>query len=82
LLCEHEDPPLGDNDVAILSEMLAIGANADAPQTRKTIIGRLGWDSEGKRAFNNLKDLGYVNSAGNLGYFLTEAGEKRAKQLG
>jgi hypothetical protein len=75
------DKPLSVSDVAILSEMLAMGANADAPQNRSVIIGRLRWATEGKRAFDKLKDFGYVKSAGKLGYYLTKDGENRAKQL-
>lgn len=74
------DPPLSDNAVAILSELWVLKATEDNPQTRAKIAQRLQWEGEGKRAFNPLKQLGYVTSC-RYGYYLTEAGKTRAQRL-
>lgn len=77
---ESSDPPLSDTDVAILSELLALGATADAPQTREVVARRLNWKGEGKRAFDPLKKLGYVAGCRH-GFYLTESGKIRAKSM-
>lgn len=73
--------PLHDNDAGILEQMLRMGATANSPASRETILSALGWTSEGKRAFDRLKEYGYVNAMRSVGYYLTQAGIERAKSL-
>ncbi|TWU10811.1 type IA DNA topoisomerase [Allorhodopirellula heiligendammensis] len=79
---ERELPTLSENDIAILTEMCAIGADKNSPITRAALIERLNWGSESKRAMDNLKKVGYVKSVGKLGFIITDSGEERAKTLG
>jgi hypothetical protein len=78
---QQDAPPLSENDVAILSELLALNATSDAPQTRDTVARRLRWEGEGKRAFDPLKNMGYVKGC-RSDFYLTDAGIQRARSLG
>jgi hypothetical protein len=76
-----EPPVLLDNDSGLLEAMLSMGATADAPCSSREILGKANWISEGKRAFKRLKKYGFVGAKKGVGYYLTQAGIKRAKKL-
>lgn len=80
-LPQAEAPPLKDNDTAIMEQMLRMGATANSPASRETILTALRWTSEGKHAFDRLKKYGYVKAMMNTGFYLTPAGIERAKSL-
>lgn len=85
ILCsriESSSSELNPNDVAILCEMASRSIVESTPATRTKILHNwLRWTEEGKRAFDNLKALGYVKSAGKRGYYLTAEGQHAASKL-
>ncbi len=76
---EPPSPSPSKNEIAILSEMLAVKAfDEGSAISRPEMLNRLRWPTESKRMFDRLKRFGYVVTC-NRGQFLTKAGKKQAE---
>ncbi len=72
---------LTSNNQKVLVAMFELDANHLLPIQKNDALAKAGIQSEGRSAFKNLADLGYYESNGRNGIWLTPAGFQAAKKL-